>query len=57
MSMLGYVSGNDVLLHNQGGELRVSLSFEGDKARDIYLSGPTNLVCEGQILDEDLDLN
>ena len=57
LSMLGYVSGNDVLLHNQGGELYVSLSFEGDKARDIYLSGPTNLVCEGQILDEDLDLN
>lgn len=54
LSMLGLVSGKDVQLINDGGELRVSISLEHGTAHDIYLSGPTNIVAIGEILDEDL---
>lgn len=57
LTLLGLADGKNVRLHNQGGELNVSLSFDENKAWDIYLSGPTNLVCEGEILDEDLTLS
>ena len=37
-----------------GGELTVSLTAEVGSVRDIYLTGPTNIVCVGDILDEDV---
>ena len=36
-----------------GGELTVSLTASGG-VQDIYLTGPTNVVCTGDILDEDV---
>lgn len=54
LTLLGLVSGKGLRLRNEGGELRVSVSAEKDGARDILLSGPTNMVCTGEILDEDL---
>lgn len=54
LTLLGLVSGEELRLHNQGGELRVSVSAENGSAKDILLSGPTNIVCAGEILDEDL---
>ena len=37
-----------------GGELTVSLTASGGSVHDIYLTGPTNVVCAGDILDEDV---
>ena len=56
LTLTGFVSGKNVALRNDGGELNVSLSVERGAVRDIYLSGPTNIVCEGEITDEDLSL-
>jgi hypothetical protein len=37
-----------------GGTMFVSLTNENGKITDIYLTGPTCLVAEGEVLDEDL---
>ena len=52
--MLGLVSDKNIKLLNSGGELSVDLTEDKGKIHDLYLSGPTNIVCEGEILDEDL---
>ena len=41
----------ELLLHAPGGDLRVELSGEGSEINDIFLSGPTCIVCEGEVLD------
>ncbi len=46
----GLVSGQDVAVTVPGGLLRVTVS-EGDA---LYLTGPTNIVCEGEVTDEEL---
>lgn len=53
--ILGLTGSNNIRLENRGGELSVDLKRDGDRVFDIYLSGPTNLVCQGEILDEDLN--
>ncbi len=52
--MLGLVSDKNIRLQNIGGELSVDLKQDNNRIYDIYLSGPTNTVCAGKILDEDL---
>lgn len=54
MCLKGLVKPDNIKLENRGGELSVSLSTDGGTVRSIYLSGYTNLVCRGEILDEDL---
>lgn len=54
LSLLGLSSGRGVRVLTEGGELTVDLSLSGQGVCDIYLSGPTNIVCQGQVLDEDL---
>ena len=56
LTLMGLVSGRDVRLTAPGGELSISLTAEDGAVRDIYLTGPTNIVCQGEILDEDLEL-
>ena len=51
LTLLGLVSGREVLLHSDGGDLTVSVTCEGDNAHDIYLTGPTNMVCVGETLE------
>lgn len=51
LTLLGLVSGKEVLLHSDGGDLTVSVTCEGDNAHDIYLTGPTNMVCVGETLE------
>ena len=41
-----------LLLHAPGGDLRVELSGEGTEINDIFLTGPTCIVCEGEIYSE-----
>ena len=62
----GLVSGVDTRVHVPGGELFVTLRRDAKAAdakaatqniggiTDIYLTGPTNIVAEGEICDEDL---
>ena len=53
LRLLG-LSGDELAISMPGGELTVSLTAEGTSVRDIYLTGPTNVVCVGDILDEDV---
>ena len=39
-----------------GGELVIDVEREGDRITDLYLTGPTNIVCKGEITDEELSL-
>ena len=51
----GIVSGNNVHVNMPGGELCVSVSTDGpDRVTHIELTGPTDIVAQGEILDEDL---
>lgn len=56
MTVLGKVTGQDVKISMPGGELSVTLTRAGDTITDIFLTGPTNIVCEGELTDEDLKL-
>ena len=53
LCLLG-LSGDELAIFMPGGELAVSLTAEVGSVRDIYLTGPTNIVCVGDILDEDV---
>ena len=50
----GLVSGRDVRVAMPGGELRITVDRAGDEIRNLYLTGPTNIVCEGTITDEEI---
>ena len=51
---LRLLSGDELAISMPGGELTVSLTASGGSVQDIYLTGPTNVVCTGDILDEDV---
>lgn len=53
----GLVSGKDVRLSMPGGDLYITVTADGQQIHDLFLTGPTNLVCEGEIMDEDLVLS
>ena len=54
----GLVSGDNTKVHVPGGELFITLNTDPQtkEIKDIYLTGPTNIVAEGEICDEDLNL-
>ena len=56
LTLQGKVSGQGVKVDMTGGELIVDVEREGAQIRDLYLTGPTNIVCKGEVTDEDLDL-
>ena len=39
-----------------GGTLTIDVVREGGQIRDLFLTGPTNIVCKGEITDENLKL-
>ncbi len=51
----GIVSGSNVLVSVPGGDLFVTVK-EKNGEKEVFLTGPTNTVCRGEILDEDLQL-
>lgn len=55
LTLAGLVSGREVRLRAPGGELSVSVTVDGQRVRDIYLTGPTTLVCEGELSEEALE--
>ena len=56
LTVKGLVSGKDVRLTMPGGDLYITVTADESGVHDIYLTGPTNIVCTGEILDEDLVL-
>lgn len=54
LTLLGKVSGEDVTAHAPGGTLRITIDRNGTAVTAIWLTGPTNIVCEGEVLDEEL---
>ena len=54
LTLRGLVSGVNTRISMPGGDLYVTVTPRGDTVRDIYLTGPTNTVARGEILDEDL---
>lgn len=56
LTLLGKVSGEDVAVSVPGGELRVTVEREDKTIRALWLTGPTNIVCEGEVRDEELHL-
>lgn len=56
LTLMGKVSGREVEVRSPGGILCVSVDRDGEQIENLWLTGPTNLVCEGEILDEELNL-
>ena len=54
LSRMGKVSGKNVRVDMTGGTLSIDVTDTGDKITDIYLTGPTNIVCRGVLTDEEL---
>lgn len=56
LALQGKVSGHRVRVQMTGGELIIDVNREGSAIRDLYLTGPTNIVAKGEVTDEDLSL-
>ena len=56
LTLLGRVTGEDVAVSVPGGTLRVTVQREGADVRALWLTGPASIVCEGEVLDEELCL-
>ena len=54
LTLRGLVSGNHVAVDVPGGRLYIDVVRDGDAITDLYLTGPTNLVCQGELTDETL---
>ena len=54
LTLRGEVSGHDVHVRMPGGELVIDVERDGNRVTDLYLTGPTNIVCKGEITDEEL---
>ena len=56
LTLVGKASGQDVSVAVPGGELRVTIDRDGGAVKAVWLTGPTNIVCEGEVLDESLHI-
>lgn len=56
LTLQGKVSGHGVRVDMTGGTLVIDTERQGSKIADLYLTGPTNIVCKGEVTDEDLCL-
>lgn len=54
LTLLGKVSGHGVQFRMAGGELVVDVERQGSRITGLYLTGPTNIVCKGEVTDEEL---
>lgn len=54
LTLLGKVSGHNVRADMTGGQLSVDVERSGKDITALYLTGPTNIVCRGEITDEEL---
>lgn len=56
LTQKGLVGGEGVRLRSIGGVLQVDVDREGERIIALFLTGDTNLVARGEVLDEDLKL-
>ncbi len=56
LTLQGKVSGHGVRVDMTGGQLLIDAEREGSRITALYLTGPTNVVCKGEVTDEDLRL-
>lgn len=56
LTLQGKVSGRGTRVQMTGGELVINVERDGAQVRDLYLTGPTNIVCKGEVTDEELHL-
>ena len=56
LALQGKVSGRAVQVDMAGGILTIDLTCEQGAVTEIYLTGPTNIVCKGTITDEELGI-
>jgi len=54
MTLLGRVSGKNVQVEMRGGTLMVDVERTGEHIDNLFLTGPTNIVCKGTVTDEEL---
>ena len=54
LTLRGEVKGEDFRADMRGGRLFVDVEREGQSVTGLYLTGPTNIVAAGEILDEEL---
>lgn len=54
LTLKGQTSGECVHAFMKGGELIIDIQRQGDEIKSIYLTGPTNMVAKGTVLDEEL---
>ena len=54
LTLKGQVSGHGVAVDMAGGRLTIDVERDGETITDLYLTGPTNIVCKGEITDEEL---
>ena len=55
LTLLGVASGENVEVNSSGGTLYVTVDRSGSAVENIWLTGPTNLVCEGNATDDELE--
>lgn len=56
LTLKGLVSGKNVHVHMQGGELIIDAEQENGQIKNLYLTGPTNMVLKGTLTDDALQL-
>lgn len=56
LTLQGKASGKGVRVGMTGGELVIDVDRDGDEIKNLYLTGPTNIVAKGLVTDEDLVL-
>ena len=50
----GKASGRNVRIDMPGGRLFIDVERTGEYVDNLYLTGPTNIVCKGDVTDEEL---
>ena len=56
LTLKGKVSGKNVKVDMTGGNLFIDVEREEDKIKNLYLTGPTNIVAKGEVTDEEIIL-
>ena len=54
LTLLGQVSGRNVRVDMTGGTLIIDTERDQSRIAGLFLTGPTNVVCQGEVTDEDL---
>ena len=56
LTLLEKVSGREVAVKNPGGTLYITVDCTEEQIDNLWLTGPTKIVCTGEVLDEDWNL-